>query len=107
MKRDVLVDDAGGIEALQAVLLCIAWADVRSLYDQQITNLTYMALGCAHTLGITRAPPSVMRQLGRARAPADLMEGVGRRKKGLEGRSDEHSLEEQRAFLGLYFALTM
>lgn len=103
----LLVDDARGLDVLQALLLVVAWADVSSLCDRQITSLTYAALGCAHTLGITRPPPSVMRQLGRARAPADILQRVETEKDKWEGRGDEHSLEEQRTFLGVYLILTM
>lgn len=82
-------------------------ADLQSLCDQKITSLTYLALGCAHTLGITKAPPSVMRQLGRAKPSSDLLEDVQAEKKPKLVARDEHSLEEQRAFLGVYFILTM
>lgn len=118
VKRDVLarvalalvVDDARGLDALQALLVCVAWADVRALCDERITTLTYAALGCAYSLGVTVPPPSVMRQLGRARPPADLLQRAETEKekeKEERGRRDEHSLEEQRVFLGLYLALTV
>lgn len=123
VQRDVLarvalalvVDDARGLDALQALLVCVAWADVRSLCDERVTTLTYAALGCAHSLGVTAPPPAVTRQLGRARPPRDLLqraggdreEGEGEGEGKVERRGDEHSLEEQRVFLGLYLALTV
>lgn len=77
---------------------------MRNLCDEQVTTLTYLALGCAHTLGITKIPAPPLRRLGgRGDAPEDI-----RKSSKLEQvKQKMHSLEEQRAFLGCFCVLAV
>lgn len=77
-------------------------ADLRTLFDEQITNLTYLALGYAHNLGITKIPPSLLQQIGMDDAPEDL-----RQTKRDLIPAKMHSIEEQRTFLGCYCLLSV
>lgn len=72
-------------------------ADLGGLYDQQITNLTFMAVGYAHNLGITKIPRAMLRKMGIDDIPEDLKSS-----KTAEMMSKVHSPDEQRTFLGCY-----
>lgn len=74
-------------------------ADFKSLYDEQITTMTYLALGFAHNLGVTRIPHAVLKQIGLGDGPEDVRAS----KESLKQKM--HSAEEQRAFLGCYSLL--
>ncbi|KAJ6443369.1 fungal transcriptional regulatory protein [Purpureocillium lavendulum] len=111
MKRNVLaylgqhmlVEEERKLDLLQGLLVCLAWADLRSLYDEQITTLTYLALGYAHNLGITRMPPALLRMIGMDEAPEDVRQS----KHDAMMQQNMHSTEEQRAYLGCYCLLSV
>lgn len=79
-------------------------ANLNNLCDERITTLTYMALGIAHTLGITKTPLPVLRKLDKDKKPAEDIRKGG---KGDTHGMRLHSKEEQRAYLGLYYVLSM
>ncbi|KAM3557389.1 hypothetical protein MY1884_004543 [Beauveria asiatica] len=103
MKRNViayisqrmLVEEERSLDVLQGLLIVIAWADLQSLYDQQITNLTYLATGYAHNLGITKIPRELLKQIGMDNAPDDV-----RAAKDINVPKAPSS-DEMRAFLGV------
>lgn len=76
-------------------------ADLQSLYDQQVTNLTYLATGYAHNLGITKIPRELLKQIGMDNAPDDV-----RATKDINVPKAPSS-DEMRAFLGVYYLLSM
>lgn len=76
-------------------------ADLQSLYDQQITNLTYLATGYAHNLGITKIPRELLKQIGMDNAPDDV-----RATKDINVPKAP-SPDEMRAFLGVYYLLSV
>ncbi|KAK9438673.1 hypothetical protein VB005_06820 [Metarhizium brunneum] len=100
--QHMLVEEERQLDLLQGLLVCISWADLRTLFDEQITNLTYLALGYAHNLGITKIPPSLLQQIGMDDAPEDL-----RQTKRDLIPAKMHSIEEQRTFLGCYCLLSV
>ncbi|KID85895.1 hypothetical protein MGU_07004 [Metarhizium guizhouense ARSEF 977] len=100
--QHMLVEEERQLDLLQGLLVCISWADLRTLFDEQITNLTYLALGYAHNLGITKIPPSLLQQIGMDDAPEDL-----RQTKRDLIPTKMHSIEEQRTFLGCYCLLSV
>ncbi|KAM0668425.1 hypothetical protein ACQRIU_001987 [Beauveria bassiana] len=109
MKRNViayisqrmLVEEERSLDVLQGLLIVIAWADLQSLYDQQITNLTYLATGYAHNLGITKIPRELLKQIGMDNAPDDV-----RAAKDINVPKAPSS-DEMRAFLGVYYLLSI
>lgn len=116
----LLVEDSRTLDVLQGILICIAWrvfpdhqdvsfanlcrANLNNLCDERVTTLTYMALGLAHTLGITKIPLPTLQRMGRDKKSAEDIRKGG---KGDTRRTKPHSLEEQRAYLGLYSILSM
>ncbi|TQV93923.1 hypothetical protein V2A60_003920 [Cordyceps javanica] len=72
ISQHMLVEEERSLDVLQGLLIVIAWADLQSLYDQQITNLTYLATGYAHNLGITKIPRELLKQIGMDNAPDDV-----------------------------------
>ncbi|KAI1416121.1 hypothetical protein F5Y13DRAFT_177722 [Hypoxylon sp. FL1857] len=91
---------------LQGLLVFIAWGEPDFYWDQRITSLTYLAMGYAHNLAITRPPPTMQQKLILAIHPKDV-------KEALIGHSfntvleESHTPEEQRAFLGCQYLLSM
>ncbi|KAI0144220.1 hypothetical protein F4776DRAFT_611269 [Hypoxylon sp. NC0597] len=91
---------------LQGLLVFIAWGEPDFYWDQRITSLTYLAMGYAHNLAITRPPPTMQQKLLLAIHPKDV-------KEALIGHSfdsvleESHTPEEQRAFLGCQYLLSM
>ena len=83
--------------------IVLSRADLRSLYDEQVPNLTYLALGYAHNLGITRMPAALLRMIGMDEAPEDVRQS----KDHAMLRQNMHSTEEQRAYLGCYCLLSV
>jgi hypothetical protein len=67
-----------------------------------MTNLTYLAMGYAHNLSITKLPLGMLHQMGKADAPDDA-----RNAKVAEIMTKAHSLEEQRAYLGCYYVMSL
>ncbi|UNI15690.1 hypothetical protein JDV02_002201 [Purpureocillium takamizusanense] len=101
--QHVLVEEERKLDLLQGLLVCLAWADLRHLQDEQVTSLTYLALGYAHNLGITRMPPVLLRMIGMDEGPEDVM----RSKNQAMMPQSTHSTEEQRAYLGCYCLLSV
>lgn len=62
--------------------------------------MTYLALGFAHNLNVTKIPLGLLQQLGMDNAPED----VRMSKRALW--KDAHSAEEQRSFLGCFCLLS-
>ncbi|KAI1136177.1 hypothetical protein F5Y05DRAFT_405463 [Hypoxylon sp. FL0543] len=91
---------------LQGLLVFIAWGEPDFYWDQRITSLTYLAMGYAHNLAITRPPPTMQQKLILAIRPKDV-------KEALLGHSfntvleESHTPEEQRAFLGCQYLLSL
>ncbi|KAK2593694.1 hypothetical protein QQS21_008602 [Conoideocrella luteorostrata] len=100
--QHMLVEEERQLDLLQGLLVCISWADLRTLFDEQITNLTYLALGYAHNLGITKIPKTLLQQIGMDDAPEDV-----RQTKKDMFTAKMHSVEEQRTFLGCYCLLSV
>ncbi|KAF6844818.1 tRNA processing endoribonuclease [Colletotrichum musicola] len=98
----MLLEEEASLEILQGILVIVMWADIKYFYDKQITRLVYLALGYAHSLGITRIPLSVLEANGRAAQPDDCFAA-----KLASSMAQHHTLEEQRAFLGLFCAVTV
>ncbi|OAQ97106.1 hypothetical protein LLEC1_04369, partial [Akanthomyces lecanii] len=101
ISQHMLVEEERNLDVLQGLLIVIAWADLQSLYDQQITNLTYLATGYAHNLGITKIPRELLKQIGMYNAPDDV-----RATKDINVPKAPSS-DEMRAFLGVYYLLSM
>lgn len=117
ISQHMLVEEERSLDVLQGLLIVIAWygplylafwqlltchrADLQSLYDQQVTNLTYLATGYAHNLGITKIPRELLRQIGMDNAPDDV-----RATKDINVPKAPSS-DEMRAFLGVYYLLSM
>lgn len=76
-------------------------ADLNGLVDQQVTNLTYLAIGYAHNLGITKIPRELLKQIGLDHAPDDVRNGK------IQQNLQAHSSDEMRAFLGCYYLMSM
>ncbi|OAA50729.1 Fungal transcriptional regulatory protein [Cordyceps fumosorosea ARSEF 2679] len=101
ISQHMLVEEERSLDVLQGLLIVIAWADLQSLYDQQITNLTYLATGYAHNLGITKIPRELLKQIGMDNAPDDV-----RAAKDINVPKAPSS-DEMRAFLGVYYLLSI
>ncbi|KAJ3493399.1 hypothetical protein NLG97_g4755 [Lecanicillium saksenae] len=101
ISQHMLVEEERSLDVLQGLLIVIAWADLQSLYDQQITNLTYLATGYAHNLGITKIPRELLKQIGMDNAPDDV-----RATKDINVPKAPSS-DEMRAFLGVYYLLSI
>lgn len=78
-------------------------ADIKYFYDKQVTRLVYLALGHAHSLGITKVPLPVLRSRSAdaAKQPDDCFAA-----KVTTGPTRHHTLEEQRAYLGCFYVVT-
>ncbi|KAI1084940.1 hypothetical protein F5B20DRAFT_520336 [Whalleya microplaca] len=104
--QHVLVMEERDLGLLQGLLVFIAWADHNFFMDQQITHLTYLAIGYGHSLGITRPPRSSNQKLKVATNPKDV-------KEAMVGQSlttvleESPTPEEQRAFLGCIYLLSL
>ena len=117
ISQHILVENERNIDLLEGLIVLLAWyvhpllrlfsltplrGDLEILYDTQITNLTHMAIGYAHNLGITKIPPAILQQIGMD----DLPEDVRHHKKQVIAEH-MHSLEEQRAFLACYCLISL
>lgn len=68
-----------------------------------MTNLTYLAMGYCHNLGLSQIPMALLRQSDKAyEGPA-----VAREAKMASILIQVHSLEEQRAYLGCFYVMTV
>lgn len=77
-------------------------AELGNLYDEQITNLCYLALGYAHNLGITKIPLELLQQMGMDNAPEDVLQT---KKESFVAKL--HSMDEKRAFLGCFCLISV
>ncbi|KAM5376864.1 hypothetical protein ACJZ2D_005351 [Fusarium nematophilum] len=98
----MLVESEKTLDLLQGLLVVLAWAHVCFIDDGQVTSLEYLALGYAHRLGITQIPPSLLEQIASTNQP----ETSGFAAKTRVPQTT-HSLDEQRALLGLYCILSV
>ncbi|KAI0842461.1 hypothetical protein F5Y06DRAFT_284609 [Hypoxylon sp. FL0890] len=102
----ILLLEERGLGLLQGLMVFIAWCEPDFYWDQRITSLTYLAMGYAHNLAITRPPPTMQQKLLLAINPKDV-------KEAMLGHSfntvleESHTPEEQRAFLGCQYLLSM
>ncbi|KXH63428.1 hypothetical protein CSAL01_12501 [Colletotrichum salicis] len=118
MGRRMMLEEEGGLDLLQGVLVIILWAECRYWFDKQITRLVYTALGYAHSLGITKPPRSLLQpspcrpdsqypaqqqwqQWHQQQQPEDCFSN-----KASLSATEHHTLEEQRTFLGLFCVVT-
>ncbi|KAH7326350.1 hypothetical protein B0I35DRAFT_132422 [Stachybotrys elegans] len=99
--QHLLVQDEMSLDILLGLLIVIAWYGTW-IRESAITHLTYLALGYAHNLGLTRIPLSILQQMGLDNIPDDL------RHSNLAAIiSRTHSSEDQRALLGCYYLVSM
>ncbi|OHE95264.1 hypothetical protein CORC01_09409 [Colletotrichum orchidophilum] len=108
MGRRLLLEEEGGLDLLQGMLVVIMWAECKYWFDKQITRLVYAALGYAHSLGITKPPRSLLQSTRlrshyypEERQPEDCFS-----MKASFNMTEHHTLEEQRTFLGLFCVVT-
>ncbi|KAI0006637.1 hypothetical protein F4779DRAFT_629678 [Xylariaceae sp. FL0662B] len=96
--QHLVVMEERNLGLLQGLLVFIAC--------QQVTCLTYLAVGYGHSLGIMRPPRSSHQKVKVATNPRDV-------KEAMLGRSlttvleESHTPEEQRAFLGCVYLLSL
>ena len=76
---------------------------MNGLCDERTTTITYLALGLAHTLNITKIPLPVLKRVGKDKIAAEDIRKGG---KGDAHGMREHNLEEMRAYLGLYLVVS-
>lgn len=70
--------------------------------DEQVTNLVHLALGYAHTLGLTKMPVGGSEKVEAKSVAQDVLEKTQTTEKG-----KGHSVEEQSALLGLHCLLSV
>ncbi|KAI0016186.1 hypothetical protein F4780DRAFT_798565 [Xylariomycetidae sp. FL0641] len=100
--QHVLVQNEQSIGVLQGLLAYIAWGKHEFFTDRNLTQLIYLAVGHAHSLGLTRKPLSSCRKITIAVSPKDVREGLEGQK--LSNVTEEsHTPEERRALLGCYY----
>ncbi|CAI0653875.1 unnamed protein product, partial [Colletotrichum noveboracense] len=101
----MLLENEEKLDLLQGILVIVIWADIKYFYDKQITRLVYLALGYAHSIGITRIPLSVLSSTGTAASTAQPDDCFASRMAA--SMIQHHTSEEQRAFLGLFYVVTV
>lgn len=70
-------------------------------HDSQITVLTYTALGLTHSLRLSKTPLGLLQQLGKDNVLDDAFQLKD------YAASHDHSIEEQRAFIGLFCLMSL
>ncbi|OTB01456.1 hypothetical protein M426DRAFT_323472 [Hypoxylon sp. CI-4A] len=104
--QHLLVMEERNLGLLQGILVFIAWGEQHFYFDQKITYLTYLAMGYAHNLAITRPPPTTQQKMMVAVHPKDAKEAImGHNLTSV--LEESHTPEEQRAFLGCQYLLSM
>ncbi|KAI1099232.1 hypothetical protein F4804DRAFT_322439 [Jackrogersella minutella] len=104
--QHMLVMEERDLSLLQGLLIFIAWGEPDFYFDQKITYLTYLAMGYAHNLAITRPPPTTQQKMMVAISPGDAKEAImGNHLTSI--LEESHTPEEQRAFLGCQYLLSM
>jgi hypothetical protein len=99
--QHILVLEERSLDLLQGLLIFLAWSSGCD-QDQNVTMLLHLAIGYAHSLGITRIPSPTSPD-----GPGTLVHGdtdIG--SIPTFGPAYWRSLEEKRAFLGLYYLLS-
>ncbi|KPM37013.1 hypothetical protein AK830_g9554 [Neonectria ditissima] len=99
LSQQVFVEEKKTLDLLQGLLICIAWSHTCQLSDEQVTNLTHLATGYAHNLGITKSLPRKVECSGVVKERLNTTNVVT-----TEGT---HSLDEQRTFLGCFCVLSV
>ncbi|KAL7623431.1 hypothetical protein AAE478_007113 [Parahypoxylon ruwenzoriense] len=104
--QHLLVMEERDLGLLQGLLVYIAWGVHDFYFDQKITYLIYLAMGYAHNLAITRPPPTMKQKMMIAIHPKDIKEAmVGHNLTTV--LEESHTPEEQRAFLGCQYLLSV
>ncbi|KAK3946003.1 hypothetical protein QBC46DRAFT_349276 [Diplogelasinospora grovesii] len=105
--QHLLVNEERSLDLLQGLLIFIAWADLSFYLDRQITHWIHLAVGYSYNLGLTRIPPPYTRPVtyDTAKDAKDAM--YTRNPRALEALERLHSLEEQRAYLGCYYVMSV
>ncbi|KAI2466671.1 hypothetical protein F4781DRAFT_423896 [Annulohypoxylon bovei var. microspora] len=104
--QHMLVMEERDLGLLQGLLVYVAWGEPDFYFDQKITYLTYLSMGYAHNLAITRPPPTTQQKMMVAINPRDAREAI----MGINLTTileESHTPEEQRAFLGCQYLLSM
>ncbi|KAI0473139.1 hypothetical protein GGR56DRAFT_698122 [Xylariaceae sp. FL0804] len=102
----LMAEDENSLGILQGLIVYIAWGGHEYYLDRKITQLIYLAVAQAHRLGITRPPPSSIQKVNLAVNPRDVHE-VFQGRVLTDVREERHTLEEQRAFLGCFYLLSV
>lgn len=104
--QHLLVMEERDLGLLQGLLVFIAWGEADFYFDQKITYLIYLAMGYAHNLAITRPPPTMRQKMMVVIHPKDLKDALyaSNLTTVLE---ESHTHEEQRAFLGCQYLLSV
>ncbi|KAI1108216.1 hypothetical protein F5Y14DRAFT_436988 [Nemania sp. NC0429] len=79
--QHLLAMEEQSLDILQGLIVHIAWANPHFYSDHRVTKLIYLAVGLAHSLGITKQP-----------AP-----------EAVQARSETQANDEHRAFLACYY----
>lgn len=79
--QHLMVMEEQSMASLQGLIVHIAWANPHFYSDHRVTKLIYFAVGLAHSLGITRQPPSEI----------------------IQAKSEAEVNEEHRAFLACFY----
>lgn len=104
--QHLLVMEERDLGLLQGLLVFIAWAEHDFYFDQKITYLTYLAMGYAHNIAITRPPPTMKQKMMVVVDPKDAKEAMlGHNLTTV--LEESHTPEEQRAFLGCQYLLSI
>ncbi|KAI1762585.1 hypothetical protein GGR53DRAFT_500812 [Hypoxylon sp. FL1150] len=104
--QHLLVMEERDLGLLQGLLVFIAWGEHGFYFDQKITYLTYLAMGYAHNIAITRPPPTMKQKMTVVIHPKDAHEAI--QAHNLTTVLEEsHTPEEQRAFLGCQYLLSV
>ncbi|KAI1389404.1 uncharacterized protein F4822DRAFT_398181 [Hypoxylon trugodes] len=104
--QHLLVLEKRDLGLLQGLLVFIAWGGHDFFFDQKITYLTYLTMGYAHNLAITRPPPTMQQKMMVAVNPKDAREAlIGHELTTV--LEESHTPEEQRAFLGCQYLLSV
>ncbi|KAH8178088.1 Fungal transcriptional regulatory protein [Sarocladium implicatum] len=109
MKRNVmaylghrlLVDEQRPLELLQGLLVLLSRNDLDYYHDSQITVLTYTALGLAYSLHLTKTPLGTLQEMGEDRVLDDAFQLKA------YAPAHGHTIEEQRAAIGLYCVVSL
>ncbi|KAI0853098.1 hypothetical protein F5Y00DRAFT_225415 [Daldinia vernicosa] len=104
--QHVLVMEERDLGILQGLLVFIAWGEHDFYFDQKITYLTHLAMGYAHNLAITRPPPTMQQKMTVAVNPKDVKEALMSYNMTTV-LEESHTPEEQRAFLGCKYLLSV